>query len=80
MLLASIVLNFNPKMSIFKYDIWAAGSAALDRFRPYLPDLQPMAIGQAAAGAITIIIIVDAADDHRRAPYQVGGGAPQDRY
>jgi hypothetical protein len=47
MMSASIVLNFSPKLSIFKYDTWAAGSAALDRFRPYLPDLQPMAIGQA---------------------------------
>ena len=77
---ASIVLNFNPKLSIFKHDTWAAGSAALDRFRPYLPDLQPMAIGQAAAGGVITIIIVDADDDHRRAPYQAGGGAPQDSY
>jgi hypothetical protein len=74
MISASIVLNFNPKLSIFQYDTWAAGSAALDRFRLYLPDLQLMAIGQAAAaGVITIIIIVDADDDHGGRHHRHGG-------
>src|SRR5260370_2490362 len=73
MMSASIVLNFNPKLSIFQYNTRAAGSATLDRLRPYLPDLQPVAIGQAAGGGvittiITIIIIVHADHDHRRAP------------